>query len=666
MVRSLHYPRKSTITKRYFTALLVLSATLLSSSLSAGVVAIIDSGVNPTGNLVGHVRSDGYDFIDLDSDPQDLLGHGTNVASTVVDYYSGASILPIRIFAYGGGNTTVESQGIRFAANHPDVQVINLSLAGEGYSEEEFDALQLAVDADKVVVIAAGNSGGSEPLSPARLVGTMKGSGIAVGAVDGKNRIRSYSNRAGDQKDFYIVAPDGGGGTSFSAPIVAAAASRVIDRDPHLTSSQAVDILLTTAFDLGEAGTDAIYGRGLLDLSAALNTPINGLSVPTGGGGGIAIAAGAVAVGYALYGSLKDEVEETLALDGYGRSFMIDLPKSLYPANDIGLTSLGGLNQKRPREIMVFELNQNLRISLGQLAVINGFLQSRAATLSGSYGRLDYQLDLAQNSSSMEGMTSLLSGGKNKTPFSVAPLYSTPYLGLSGNSDRVHLTQNLNDAVKLSISFTQGEKSRWSSEKASLSALSGHWRINQRFDLGFVAGREREFDGLLGGNPSSLFSASRTDSRSLAILAKWVLSPRMSLVGEGVLGTTSVSGDYPGMLQNISEIDGQAWGLGLFGRQLIRPDDAWGVALLRPFRITGGVATLVTPRYRNQDGSIEVDDKFISLRPSGRESLLEMFYRSTFYNNSFWEGRLQFRDQPLHLVDAAPQTVVMATIGLNF
>ncbi len=181
-----------------------------------------------------------------------------------------------------------------------------------------------------------------------------------------------------------------------------------------------------------------------------------------------------------------------------------------------------------------------------------------------------------------------------------------------------------------------------------------------------MAGREREFDGLLGGNPSSLFSASRTDSRSLAILAKWVLSPRMSLVGEGVLGTTSVSGDYPGMLQNISEIDGQAWGLGLFGHQLIRPDDAWGVALLRPFRITGGVATLVTPRYRNQDGSIEVDDKFISLRPSGRESLLEMFYRSTFYNNSFWEGRLQFRDQPLHLVDAAPQTVVMATIGLNF
>lgn len=666
MIRLSHHLLTHFQPSRHLTVLLALSATLLSPSLFAGVIAIIDSGVNSTGNLVGHVRSDGYDFIDLDNDPQDLLGHGTAVASTAVTRYSGVSILPIRIFAYGDGNTSIESQGIRFAANHPDVGVINLSLAGEGNSEEEFAALQMAVGADKVIVMAAGNSGGSRPLSPARLAGTLKGSGVAVGSVDGNNRIQPYSNRAGDLKDFFLVAPDGGGGTSFAAPVVAAAASRIIDRDPHLTSSQAVEILLTTAYDLGQAGTDLIYGRGLVDVVAALNTPVNGLTVSTGGGAGIAIAAGAAAVGYALYGSLKGQVEETLALDGYGRSFMIDLGKSLYPTDDIGMRSFLGHSQNRLQQAVVFELDQSRQQRRYASTETSGDWDRRTVTLRGTDGHFDYRLDLSHQFKLMGGVPPLSWGDQLVGPFSVAPLTTIPSLTLTGRSDALSLTHNLSDRASLSISFAQNEEGRWSSSEESLSTLSGYWSIGEGFDMGFVTGRALASDRLLGGNSSSLFSAGRADSRAHALLARWALTPRLTLIGEGALETTNVRGDHPGMLQEISTIEGQAWGLGLLGRQLMGPRDTWGLALLAPFRITRGEATLVTPRHRNPDGSIGVENKLISLQPAGRERILEMFYHSSLLNNSFWEGRLQFREQPWHLAEARSQATFMATIGLNF
>jgi thermitase len=48
------------------------------------IVAVVDSGVDPTHpDLVDRLRTDGYDFVDNDSDPRDENGHGTHVAGIV-------------------------------------------------------------------------------------------------------------------------------------------------------------------------------------------------------------------------------------------------------------------------------------------------------------------------------------------------------------------------------------------------------------------------------------------------------------------------------------------------------------------------------------------------------------------------------------------------------
>src|SRR5205085_260033 len=66
---------------------------------------------------------------------------------------------------------------------------------------------------------------------------------------------------------------DGLGGTSFSAPIVAAAAAWLWTVRPALTVTQLGDVLRRSARDIGAPGFDSSSGWGLLDIPAALAVP---------------------------------------------------------------------------------------------------------------------------------------------------------------------------------------------------------------------------------------------------------------------------------------------------------------------------------------------------------------------------------------------------------
>ncbi len=67
---------------------------------------------------------------------------------------------------------------------------------------------------------------------------------------------------------------------AFAAPHVSGAAALVLDAAPFLSAAEVVvELLLASATDLGAPGTDPVYGRGLVDLAAALG-PQGPLSVP--------------------------------------------------------------------------------------------------------------------------------------------------------------------------------------------------------------------------------------------------------------------------------------------------------------------------------------------------------------------------------------------------
>ena len=139
---------------------------------------------------------------------------------------------------------------------------------------------------DSLFIWATGNQGKREPQLEAGipyLYPQMEKGWIAVTAVDSETGLISdYSNRCGVAKNWCISAVGdytfnvrnvAGSGTSFSAPVVTGVAVLVNQKYPWMNGDILRQTILSTASDIGTAGTDEIYGWGLVNAAKALKGP---------------------------------------------------------------------------------------------------------------------------------------------------------------------------------------------------------------------------------------------------------------------------------------------------------------------------------------------------------------------------------------------------------
>ena len=262
----------------------------LALPLTAPLVAVIDSGVNPTHeDLIGRVRP-GRDFVDDDLDADDQLGHGTLVAGVLAASTNNArgiagaawnaQILPVRVLnAEGQGNDASVAAGIHWAIDS-GAQVLNLSLGGYGAGSATGNAIARAVTEGRVVIASAGNliEGAAlfkVPVYPAAFPGV-----VAVSATeDAGHSVRfslfgswvdlaapGYAVLGTTKEGTYAAAS----GTSFAAPLVSGVAAILRGRDASMTAAQISTTLVSTARDAGPPGRDDVYGAGILDATAAV------------------------------------------------------------------------------------------------------------------------------------------------------------------------------------------------------------------------------------------------------------------------------------------------------------------------------------------------------------------------------------------------------------
>jgi subtilisin family serine protease len=174
--------------------------------------------------------------------------------------------------------------GIQAAAAHCP-GVINLSFGSVAQNRLLEYAIITAVHNGCLVVAASGNSGesGSPATYPAAWPHVL-----TVAATDANDQVASFSTTG---QDVDVAAPgvditgavplsrnpsgfEGSlDGTSFSAPVVAAAAAWVWTVRPSLTVSQLADVLRHSARDIGAPGFDTASGWGIIDIPAALDAP---------------------------------------------------------------------------------------------------------------------------------------------------------------------------------------------------------------------------------------------------------------------------------------------------------------------------------------------------------------------------------------------------------
>ena len=203
------------------------------------VVAVVDSGVDPTQPDLQGALVPGADFADSSGSTADQYGHGTMVAGVIAargDNGQGVAgvcwtclIMPIKVLdANGSGTATSIAQGIRWAADH-GANVINMSFVLSGPDPDVAAAISYAHDKGAIVIAAAGNSGTGDETYPAAYPFV-----VSVAATDDADQLYPWSTHG---SWVTLAAPGctlttalGGGfasfcGTSAAAPLVAGLAA---------------------------------------------------------------------------------------------------------------------------------------------------------------------------------------------------------------------------------------------------------------------------------------------------------------------------------------------------------------------------------------------------------------------------------------------------------
>jgi subtilisin family serine protease len=305
-------------------------------SLEPVRVAILDSGVDYGHPELENQIVDGQNFVPS-SWENDTNGHGTFVAGEIAAALNNnqgiaglgfpVELLIAKIVRSDGTiSPDAEARAIRWAVDH-DARVINMSFGGvrdphdpsqDTYSQVEAAAVQYAVSKGVLVVAAVGNADGAptEPWGyagyPAALPHVL---GVSSVGRDGtvptfSNRDVRYDDLAAPGEAIFSTLPRSlttrpgcllsgysdcgplefrrGEGTSFSAPLVSAAAALLFATNPSLQADQAANILTRKADDATPAtgcircstGRDSLTGWGLLDVESAVSALDNPLPDP--------------------------------------------------------------------------------------------------------------------------------------------------------------------------------------------------------------------------------------------------------------------------------------------------------------------------------------------------------------------------------------------------
>lgn len=323
------------------------------------VTAVVDSGIQSHSELARLL--DGYDFVSEDApldfftandgdgrdedetDPGDWVEegdcgdgepardsswHGTRIAGIIAaETNNGAgiagidwngSVLPVRALGRCGGFLSDIADAIRWAAglsvvgvpdNPNPADVINLSLGSSGQcSNTEQSAINAAVEAGALVVVAAGNEGtDTSGIAPANCNNvvvvaattrqgsetcyTNAGEEVDLSAPGGNSyegacssdpagdAIYSTSNDSADRPENGGPTIEPGAGTSFATPLVSGAAALLRAVAPSLTPLQLETVLKDSARTFPDNTTTGFgpcdtsrCGTGILDINNALQT----------------------------------------------------------------------------------------------------------------------------------------------------------------------------------------------------------------------------------------------------------------------------------------------------------------------------------------------------------------------------------------------------------
>ena len=701
------------------------------------IVAVIDTGLDDDSpEFAGRVHPLSADVTGAGRPLSGVDDHGTNVSLVAAAALDGAGVVGIAFDAQvlalrADGPGTCESEdpsdpstGCTFRdtdiaagvdrAVQAGATVLNLSLGGSSPSPTLRAALQRAVDAGIVIVVSAGNDADEpdavDPTQPDPFaVGALAaggGSVIIVGSVNENNQRSAFSNAAGNSRANYITArgericcvyedgqllittDDNGNrfvtlfsGTSFSAPQVSGAVALLAQAFPNLTAQEIVEIILTSAQDLGAAGVDEIFGHGVLDIAAALapsgSTSIAGTSVavaPGAGTGGLSRPMGDAHTLARL---------ETVLLDKYDRAYGYDLAGGLRGAQV--RQPLGGALASNGRQVTGRAGGAALAFTVGRPQqggqdIVHALRLTRSDADAARVLAAQVALQIAPATKlafgfrqGADGLSAQLQGA-SRPAFLVAQ-GGRGDGGFAQDSDAAVALRHAVGPWGVTVSAQSGEA--WSSPLLG-EALPG--LIGRRFGTrGFGIALDRTFgsvslssgaswlqeDGtVLGARLADNFGAGGADTLFFDNEARWSLSDRWRLGLSWREGLTRARAG--GLVAPGSRMRSRGFAMDLERGGVFQPQDSLAVRISQPLRVeSGGIDLSLPVDYDYATESAIYGIRTLTLSPTGREMQGELAWRGRLWGGSA-AASLFYRNQPGHIAEASSDAGVALRWSRDF
>lgn len=189
----------------------------------------------------------------------------------------------------GGCSSTIVGRAINEGVDNWKVQIMNFGVqftVDDGFLA---NAVASAWNEDVVLIASAGNNAGNTAVYPAAYSIVLGVSGVRQDKSFASTSPCGTSSNHGSHVDLaapfwtlstigndgYASEVQGYCGTSTSTAFVTGVAALVRSMNPGYNNLQVVNVLQSTAEDLGSSGRDDFYGHGLVDAAAAVGVVNN-------------------------------------------------------------------------------------------------------------------------------------------------------------------------------------------------------------------------------------------------------------------------------------------------------------------------------------------------------------------------------------------------------